>query len=196
MMLKYISPITLSLVLFLQSCSGNYDRNMSKLDEIYGECDNPANQSRYKYGSKRWENCKARERSQGEKLFDIGGEINDLIKGDRQNVVFQSNVNPYLWGASLEVTKKYPLKIADNQGGYIETDWIYSPDFKNQRCLIKIQVLSTELITSGVSSSFLCEDKNNNTWISDNKNYPDEEKKIVLKILEIAGGLASSNSRK
>ena len=38
--------------------------------------------------------------------------------------------------------------------------------------------------------------KNNNTWISDNKNYPDEEKKIVLKILEIAGGLASSNSQK
>jgi hypothetical protein len=110
--------------------------------------------------------------------------------------VFQSNVNPYLWSGSLEVTKKYPLKIADNQGGYIETDWIYSPNFENQRCLIKIQVLSSELITTGVSSSFLCEDKNNNTWISDNKSYPDEEKKIVLKILEIAGGLASSNSQK
>ena len=32
------------------------------------------------------------------------------------------------------------------------------------------------------------------TWLSDNKNYPDEEKKIILKILEIAGGLSSSTS--
>ena len=46
------------------------------------------------------------------------------------------------WRGSLEVTKKYPLKIADNQGGYIETNWIYTPGIEDQRCLIKIQVLS------------------------------------------------------
>ena len=48
-----------------------------------------------------------------------------ILIGKKENVVYQSNVNPYLWNASLEVTKKYPLKIADNQGGFIETDWIY-----------------------------------------------------------------------
>jgi hypothetical protein len=193
-MFKYISPIALFLVFILQSCSGNYEKNMSKLNEIYGECDNPANQSRYKYGSKRWENCKARERAQGEKLFDIGGEINDLIGGKNKNVVYQNNINPELWRGSLEVTKKYPLKIADNQGGYIETDWIYSPGIENQRCLIKIQVLSSELITTGVTSNFLCEKKTNDIWVSDNNEYPNEEKKIILKILEIAGGLSSSTS--
>ena len=194
MMQRYLSLIILSLLLFLQACSGNYDKNVSKLDEIYGECDNPANASRYKKGSKRWENCKARERAQGEKLFDIRGEINDLIGGKNKNVVYQNNINPELWRGSLEVTKKYPLKIADNQGGYIETDWIYSPGIENQRCLIKIQVFSSELITTGVTSNFLCEKKTNDTWVSDNNEYLNEEKKIILKILEIAGGLSGSTS--
>ena len=193
-MQKYLSLIILSLLIFLQACSGNLDKNVSKLDEIYGECDNPANASRYKKGSKRWENCKARERAQGEKLFDISGEINDLIGGKNKNVVYQNNINPELWRASLEVTKKYPLKIADNQGGYIETDWIYSPGIENQRCLIKIQVVSSELITTGITSNFLCEKKTNDIWVSDNNEYLDEEKKIILKILEIAGSLSGSTS--
>ena len=194
MMQRYLSLIILSLLLFLQACSGNYDKNVSKLDEIYGECDNPANASRYKKGSKRWENCKARERAQGEKLFDIRGEINDLIGGKNKNVVYQNSISPELWRGSLEVTKKYPLKIADNQGGYIETDWIYSSGIENQRCLIKIQVLSSELITTGVTSNFLCEKKTNDTWVSDNNEYLNEEKKIILKILEIAGSLSGSTS--
>lgn len=179
---------------FLQACSGNYDKNISKLDEIYGECDNPANSAIYKKGSKKWENCKARERAQGEELFDIRGEINDLIGRKNENVVYQNNINPELWRGSLEVTKKYPLKIADNQGGYIETNWIYTPGIEDQRCLIKIQVLSSELITTGVTSTFLCENKVNETWVSDNVNYLDEEKKIILKILEIAGNLSNSTS--
>tara|TARA_Y200000002_G_scaffold323990_1_gene285401 strand:+ start:241 stop:819 length:579 start_codon:yes stop_codon:yes gene_type:complete len=192
-MFKFISILLLSISFLLQACTGNLDKNMSKLDEIYGECDNPANSARYKKGSKRWENCKLRERSQGEGLFDLGGEINDLIGGNNKNVVFQNNVNPYLWKGSLEVTKKYPLKIADNQGGYIETDWIYTQGINDQRCLIKIQVLSSELITTGLSSSFLCENKINEIWVSDNKNYPNEEKQIILKILEIAGGLSKTS---
>ena len=34
------------------------------------------------------------------------------------------SVNPYLWKHQLKLTKSYPLNIADNQGGFIETDWI------------------------------------------------------------------------
>ena len=37
-------------------------------------------------------------------------------------------VNKPLWDSAIKITKEYPLKIADNQGGYIETDWIYSID--------------------------------------------------------------------
>ena len=190
---RYSLPIILVFMFLLQACSGNHEKNMGKLDELYGECDNPANSARYKKGSKRYERCIARERSEGERLFDIAGEINDLIGGGNNSVVYQNNINPYLWNGSLKVTNKYPLKIADNQGGYIETDWIYSLGNENQRCLIKIQVTSSDLITSGVSANFLCENKVNETWVSDNKDYPDEEKKIILKILEIAGGLSKTS---
>ena len=193
MMPRYLLSIVLSLAFLMQACSGHHDKNMSKLDELHGECDNPANSAIYKKGSKKWERCKAKERSEGERLFDIAGEINDLIGRDSGAVVYQNNINPYLWNGSLKVTNKYPLKIADNQGGYIETDWIYTSGVENQRCLIKIQVLSSELITTGVSSSFLCENKINDTWVSDNKNYPNEEKQIILKILEIAGNLSQKS---
>ena len=75
--------------------------------------------------------------------------------------MYLNSVNPYLWGASLEITSSYPLKIADNQGGYIETDWIYDLENLNQRCLIKIQISSNELISTGVATKFICETKKN-----------------------------------
>ena len=34
------------------------------------------------------------------------------------------NIIAHLWKAALDVTKTYPLKIADSQGGYIQTEWI------------------------------------------------------------------------
>ena len=92
------------------------------------------------------------------------------------------------------MTSPYPIKIADNQGGFIETDWITQSDNNSQRCLIKIRVLSTELITTGVNTKFLCENKNNDIWVSDDKEYFQEEKQITLKILDIAGKLANTPS--
>ena len=62
------------------------------------------------------------------------------------------------------------------------------------QCLIKIQILSKELITTGISSNFLCENKLNETWSSDNIDYIEEEKQITLKILEVAGKLEKANS--
>ena len=107
--------------------------------------------------------------------------------GNNDNVVYLGNVNPQLWQASLDVTKKYPLKIADNQGGFIETDWIYDLNNDQQRCLIKIHVISRDLITTGVNTNFICETKNNGSWIPDNKDYIQESNQITLKILEVAG---------
>ncbi len=116
-----------------------------------------------------------------------------LIDG-KNNTVYQYSVNPYLWSASLEVTSTYPIKIADNQGGFIETDWISQSGNNSLRCLIKIRVLSTELVTTGVDTKFLCENKDQGVWVSDNNEYLQEEKQITLKILEIAGRLADSPS--
>ena len=51
------------------------------------------------------------QNKQGEEFFDIGGEINELLGNKNNNVVVQNSVNPELWRGSLDVTKKYPLKI-------------------------------------------------------------------------------------
>ena len=158
------------------------------MDELYG-CKKPGeNLSKEKYKA-----CLAKERASGDSLFDLEGNLNDLIRG-KDNVVYQYTVNPYLWRAAIEVTNTYPLKIADNQGGYIQTEWINNAEDNSIRCLIKIQILSKELITTGISSNFLCENKLNETWSSDNIDYIEEEKQITLKILEVAGKLEKANS--
>ena len=58
--------------------------------------------------------------------------------------------------------------------------------------LIKIQISSKDLITTGVNTNFICENKSNDTWFPDNIEYSEEEKQITLKILEIAGRLANA----
>ena len=136
--------------------------------------------------------CKAKERAEGESLFDLEGDLNDLIGGRDNKIVYMNSVNPYLWRASLDLTSSYALKIADNQGGFIETDWIVDSINQNQRCLIKIKILSDELISTGVSTKFICQKKENDNWVSDGKNYLSEEKQLTLKILKTASTLADS----
>ena len=187
-MYRFLMLIIGAFVLAACSVGENYQKNQERLNEIHGECKNPANQ----LSKRRYKQCLAKQRAEGESLFDLEGDINDFISGRRDNIVVQNSVNPYLWRASLEVTSSYPLKIADNQGGYIETDWISSPENQNQRCLIKIRILSTELISTGVSSDFLCENKKLDTWVIDNQDYFEEEKQLTLQILKTASDLSNS----
>ena len=182
---------SLSVLIFLllfYSCTGTHEQNMARLDEQMG-CDNP-----HKILSKeKYRQCLAKQRAGGESMFDLADGFDNLLGQGDANIIYQSSVNPFLWNAGLEVTKTYPLKIADNQGGFIETEWIYDSNNTNQRCLIKIQIKSQELITTGVSSSFLCERNNGDVWVADNIAYTQEENQITLKILEIAGNLAKAS---
>ncbi len=181
----------LGLVL-LNSCTNTYEENQKKAKKLYGECDNPIDNLKAS-NLEKYKSCKAKEAANGESFFDLTGDLTDII-GGKDNIVYQYSVNPYLWNASLKVTDSYPIKIADNQGGFIETDWITAPNDITKRCLIKIRILSRELITTGVDTSFLCENKNNDIWVSDKIEYIQEEKKITLRILEIAGNLANNPS--
>ena len=188
-MFKYFCGFLISI--FLYGCSGNFREQRDKAAKLYGECDIPS--ENLKANKIKYKQCKAKERADGESLFNLEGDLNELI-GRGEEKVYQYSVNPYLWSASLEVTSLYPIKIADNQGGFIETDWITKSDNNSQRCLIKIRVLSTELITTGVDTKFLCEYKDKDIWVTDNVEYLQEEKQITLKILEIAGKLANTSS--
>ena len=156
---------------------------------MYGECKNPTK----KLSKQKYKACLAKERAQGDTMFDLAGDVNDLISGKNNSVVYQYSVNSYLWNAALEVTKSYPLKIADNQGGFLETDWINDPENNLQRCLIKVRILSQELVSTGVSTNLICEIKQNEVWVSDSNNYDEEEKQLTLKILSTAANLANTS---
>lgn len=175
----------------LISCSGTYEENQKRLVELYGECNNPSNP----LTDKQKKRCRAKERAEGESLFGLaeGNSLGDIFdRSNKQNVIYQSPVNPYLWRASLEMTSSYPLKIADNQGGYIETDWIVDKNNQAQRCIIKINILSAELISTAVSSRLICENKSNDLWVSDSVQYVEEEKQLTLRILKLGNDLANS----
>tara|TARA_B100001093_G_scaffold512840_1_gene583467 strand:- start:713 stop:1282 length:570 start_codon:yes stop_codon:yes gene_type:complete len=188
-MLKFISLVVCFFILYGCSNDGSHQKNKERLKEVYGECDNPFEPiSRRKY-----KECKAKERAGGETLFDLGDDFSKLLGNNNANVIYQNNVNPYLWNAALDVIDIYPLKIADNQGGYIETDWIYERDESNKRCLIKVRVLSSELVSNGVSTKFLCQDQNKSSdWVNTQEDFSEEEKRITLKILNTASSLTNS----
>ena len=173
---------------FLISCSGNFEETRSKLDETYGVCDNPART----LTSVQYEICKAKEAGNNESLFNLTNDFGRLTGGGNDNIVYQSSVNRHLWAAALETTQEFPLKIADNEGGILETEWIYNES--NQRCLIKIRITSQELISNGVVTNFICENNTNDTWIKDTNSYIDEEKKLTLKVLKTATELKNSSS--
>jgi hypothetical protein len=98
-----------------------------------------------------------------------------------------SLTNPLLWQASLKVLSPFPIKIADNNGGFIETDWIIeSNSTQETRCQIKALITSKELVSNGIETTINCQNYNGQNWINDQKKYIDEEKNLTLKILQSA----------
>ena len=71
-------------------------------------------------------------------------------------------------------------------------NYIYEKNSSNKRCMIKIQIVSAEYISTGVKSNFICENKIQEIWSSDGKTYLDEQKMLTLKILEASQQYSSS----
>ena len=174
-------------LLLISSCAGNNEKVLANMDKVYG-CDNPHRQLtdiEYKI-------CVDKQRGSGKPLEidELRTSLSDLLKFEGAGGTYIASVNKSLWDSALKVTKEYPLKIADNQGGYIETDWIYSIDSLNQRCAIKISILSTELVSNGVESNFLCQKRVNEIWVADGSDYTIEETQLTLKILNEASKIS------
>lgn len=182
--------IIFGLLLAVAGCSSNFEDNRSQLDEVYGECNNPLRP----LSTRKYKECIAKERGGGESFFDLENSFNNAFGNNDSNIVYLNAVNPHLWQAALDVTKKYPLKIADNQGGLIETQWIINSGVLDSRCLIKIRVISAELVSNGVQTNFICEEKINDEWLNTNQDYSNEEKQITLKILSTASELSNSKT--
>ena len=174
----------------LLGCGSRHQENVAKLDEVYGVCDNPARI----LTKRQYDICIMKQRGNSGETLDVddlstslGELVSDQLGIGTTIVGGSSFANRYLWQASLDVLSPFPIKIADNGGGYIETDWIIDYDqSSDKRCQIKVMVRSSELISNGLKSTLNCQNFDGQNWNADRQKYPNEEKNITLKILEVA----------
>ena len=184
--------------ILLQSCNtgplgGDLQKNLAESDKIYGKCNNP-NRS-FTYVQKKI--CEDKVRAAGPD--GVVGDPIDLTeifdRSDEKKIIYTgANSNQFLWNGALETLSKYSLKTVDSQGGFISTDWILEEPNPNQRCLIKINVTSRELISNGVITKIICQKKEADVWYSSNELFLEEEKNLTLKILEKASQLSKVDS--
>ncbi len=196
-MLKVL-PFLLTFFFITSYYKGLLDSDIQKKlkesDKIYGKCNNPNRQ--FTYLQKQI--CESKERAAGPD-GEVGDGINitdvlDKFKNGNQNIVYGGmNVNSYLWNGSLAVLDQYPLKEVDSEGGFISTDWILEEKNPDQRCLIKVNITSTELISTGIKTKIICQNKTDE-WYLSGENFINEENQITLKILELANELSSIDS--
>ena len=187
--IKNIVLVTL-ISSFIIGCGSKHQDNVARLDEVHGVCDNPARI----LTKRQYEICKMKQRGNagGElDIDDLSTSLGDLVSdqlGLGTTIVGGSSfANRYLWQASLDVLSPFPIKIADNGGGYIETDWIIDYNqSSDKRCQIKVMVRSSELVSNGLKSTLNCQNFDGENWNTDKQEYPNEEKNITLKILEVA----------
>ena len=188
--------IFLAFILFQSRSSipvgGDIQKNLAKSDKLYGKCNNPNRQ----FTSVQKKICEEKVRAAGPDGV-VGDPINltEIFKGGNEKIVYAgSNSNQFLWNGALETLKEFPLMTVDSQGGFISTEWIFEEANPNQRCLIKVNVTSRELISNGVSTKIICQRKETNMWYTSNEIFIEEEKNLTLKILEKASQLSKVDS--
>jgi hypothetical protein len=196
--MKFI--ISLLLLLFLASCGGlnvgsDYQENLKRLDQVHGYCDNPIRN--IKKGTLRYKICKDKEKAAGADGI-IDDEFNlpfsDMLnRNNSSNATLALPYNRYLWEGSLAVLAEFPLKNVDSQGGYLETEYIYEKDLNDKRCVIKVNVTSTELLSTGVTAKVLCQNNIQENWVSDGQDYQEESKQLTLSILTQAAELSNKD---
>jgi len=189
--MKFFSKknIIIFLLFFFVGCNANQSEvNLQKLDEVYGYCDNPQRNIQ----GREYSICKSKEKANfGEPLTteQLTTSLTDFLRGAQENsfIGSYSATNTQLWQGSLKVLSPFPIKIADKEGGYIETDWIIENNTNQEtRCQIKALITSPELVSNGVETKINCQNYVGQNWISDQKEYLVEEKNLTLKILQSA----------
>ena len=191
-----IKPLILlfAVVLFSSCSSTSQEERLTRLDKVYGYCDNPHRG----ISGKEYEICVDKERAAGPD--GVVGDSIDVLSffsgaGSSQNATFiNADTNNFLWDGALQVLNPYSFKITDFDGGYIETDWILQSNLPNQRCLIKSHITSADLVSNGVSVKIICEELIEGVWYSSNQNLHEEEKQLTLKILNQASILSNNSN--
>ena len=82
-------------------------------------------------------------------------EINEILDFKNKNGI-STNVNAYLWRASLNILSFAPLISTDAVGGTIITDWYVNTKIKNERLKVTAFIKTAELKSNGISCKSPC----------------------------------------
>ncbi len=111
------------------------------------------------------------------------------VKSDSTKATMDSNnnVNKYLWKASLEELRNFPIISADVTSGLIITDWYIDNNDQNRRVkfniFIKANIISSESIEVRIFEEKLVQNK----WVDDknNKAFVSLEENILRKARDL-----------
>ena len=99
-----------------------------------------------------------------------------------------TNVNGFLWRASLDVLSVVPLISTDAFGGTIISDWYVKKNIKDKRIKITAYILTPELRSDGIKVKVHIQKLINNIW-SDTVTDNNLASKIEVSILNNARNL-------
>ena len=105
-----------------------------------------------------------------------------------------TNINGYLWRASLNVLSIAPLISTDALGGVIITDWYTNKNIKNERIKITAHIRTSELRSDGIKVKVHTQKFINNFW-SDTVTDSNLASKIEINILNEARNLRVSANK-
>lgn len=91
------------------------------------------------------------------------GRYDPLIQGERGSV--PTNVNRYLWRASLDTIDFMPVTQADPLAGLITTDWYGNPQSPNERFKTNVYVLDTALRADALRVSVFRQQLTEYGWV-------------------------------
>ncbi|MDA7545270.1 DUF3576 domain-containing protein [Alphaproteobacteria bacterium] len=116
-----------------------------------------------------------------------GISLNEILDFKNKNEI-NTNVNAYLWRASLNILSFAPLISTDALGGTIITDWYVNNKIKNERIKVTAFIKTAELKSNGISVKVHVQKLRDGSW-SETFTNKELETKIENNILNEARNL-------
>jgi hypothetical protein len=105
-----------------------------------------------------------------------------------------TNVNAYLWRASLNILSFAPLISTDALGGTIITDWYVNKKIKNERLKVMAIIKTAELKSNGISVKVHVQKFKDGSW-SETFTNKELEANIENNILNEARNLRINSNK-
>jgi len=116
-----------------------------------------------------------------------GISLNEILDFKNKKEI-NTNVNAYLWRASLNILSFAPLISTDALGGTIITDWYVNNKIKNERIKVTAFIKTAELKSNGISVKVHVQKFKDGSW-SETFTNKELETKIENNILNEARNL-------